>query len=72
MAGLDGDEIDELDLGMPDEEFQEMVRRRLVGSLVNNGNSQRVIPLDDVEEFLGRGWSFVAKLSEERAIIKID
>ncbi|MHA1410263.1 MAG: site-specific integrase [Candidatus Odinarchaeia archaeon] len=72
VAGLDGNEIDELDLGMSDEEFQEMVRRRLVGSMVNNGNSQRVVPLDDVEEFLGRGWSFVAKLSEEKAVIKID
>ncbi len=32
VAGFDGDEIDELDLGMGDEEFQETVRRRLVGS----------------------------------------
>ena len=40
VAGFDGDEIDELDLGMGDEEFQELVRRRLVGSVVNNGNSQ--------------------------------
>ena len=71
VAGFDGDEIDDLDLGMSDEEFQETVRRRLVGSMVNNGNSQRVVSLDDVEEFLGKGWSFVAKLSEEKAILRI-
>ena len=72
VAGFDGGEIDELDLNMSDEEFQETVRRRLIGSLVNNGNSQRVVGVDDVEMFLGRGWSFVAKLSNEKAVIKID
>jgi hypothetical protein len=71
VAGFDGDEIDALDLGMGDDEFQETVRTRLVGSLVNNGNSQRVVALGDVEDFLGRGWSFVAKLSDEKAILKI-
>ena len=71
VAGFDGDEIDELDLGMSDEEFQETVRKRLIGSMVNNGNSQRVVSLNDVEEFLGKGWSFVAKLSEEKAILRI-
>lgn len=71
VAGFNGDEIDGLDLGMGDKEFQEMVRRRLVGSLVNNGNSQRVVGVEDVEEFIGKGWDFVAKLTDEKAIIKL-
>jgi hypothetical protein len=71
VAGFSGEEIDELDPGMSDEEFQEIVRRRLVGSMMNNGNSQRVVALGDVEDFLGRGWNFVAKLSDEKAIIKL-
>jgi hypothetical protein len=37
----------------------------------NNGKNQRVVSLEDVEEFLGRGWSFVARLSDEKAILKI-
>jgi hypothetical protein len=72
VAGFEGGEIDEMDLAMSDEEFQETVRKRLVGSLVNNGNSQRVVSVDDVEEFLGKGWSFVAKLSDEKAVLKIN
>ena len=71
VAGFDGDEIDELDLGMSDDEFQETIRKRLVGSMVNNGNSQKVVSMGDVEAFLGRGWSFVAKLSDEKAVLKI-
>ena len=39
--------------------------------MVNNGNSQRVVSMGKVEEFLGRGWSFVAKLSDEKAVLKI-
>ena len=71
VAGFDGDEIDELDLGMGDKEFQEMVRRKLVGSVINNGNSQRVVGVEDVEMFIGKGWDFVAKLTDEKAIIKL-
>ena len=39
--------------------------RVLGGSMVNNGNRQRVVSLGDVEMFLGCGWSFVAKLNDE-------
>ncbi len=45
MAGFSGEEIDALDSDMNDEEFQETVRKRLIGSLVNNGNNQRVFLL---------------------------
>jgi hypothetical protein len=71
VAGFTGDEIEGMDPNMSDDAFQETVRRRLVGSMVNNGNSQRVVSVEDVEEFLGKGWSFVAKLSEEKAVLKI-
>jgi len=47
------------------------VRRKLLGSMVNNGNSQRVVSLDDVEEFLSRGWNFVARLNDEKAILRL-
>jgi hypothetical protein len=71
VAGFSGDEIDRLDPSMSDEAFQETVRRRLVGSMVNNGNSQRIVSIDDVEKFLGRGWNFVAKLTDEKAILRL-
>jgi len=71
VAGFSGDEIDSLDPDMSDEEFQETVRRKLLGSMTNNGNSQKVVGLQEVEEFLARGWNFVAKLSEEKAILRL-
>jgi len=71
VAGFSGDEIDDLDPDMSDVEFQETVRRKLLGSMTNNGNSQKVVNIREVEEFLGRGWNFVAKLSEEKAILRL-
>jgi hypothetical protein len=71
VAGFDGDEIDSLDSDMSDEDFQETIRKRLLGSFVNNGNNQRVVLIDDIEDYLGRGWSFVAKINDEKAILKI-
>jgi len=71
VAGFSGEEIDELDMSMDDSEFQETVRKKLLGSMVNNGNSQRVVSLDDVEEFLSRGWNFVARLNDEKAILRL-
>jgi len=71
VAGFNADEIDELDLSMEDVEFQETVRRKLLGSMTSNGNSQRVVQIRDVEEFLGKGWNFVAKLTDDKAILKL-
>jgi integrase len=71
VAGFSGEEMEGLDLSMGDEEFQETVRRKLLGSMVNNGNNQKVVQLENVEEFLSKGWNFVARLSEDKAIIKL-
>ena len=71
VAGLSGEDIDELDLTMEEEQFQETVRRKLLGSMLNNGKNQRVVRLEEVESFLKRGWNYVAKLNDEKAVIKI-
>jgi hypothetical protein len=71
MAGFNGEEIDELDLSMDDEEFQETLRRKLFGSMLRNGNGERVVPIGDVKKFLNKGWNFVAKLTDEEVILKL-
>jgi len=72
VAGLKQDEVEKIDvLGMEDEEFQELVRQRLLGNMVNNGARQKVVGLEDVEESLAKGWEFVATLPNEKAITRI-
>ena len=47
------------------------MRRKLQGSMVNNGNNQRVVRLEGVEDFLSRGWNYVVRLNDEKAVIKL-
>lgn len=70
VAGFSGEEIDELDTDMSDEEFQERVRRKLLGPM-NNGNSQKVVNMDELAGFLEQGWNFVATIKNDKAIVKL-
>lgn len=56
---------------MPDEEFQKTVRQKLLGTMANNGSSQKVVPLGEVDSYISNGWEFVAALPNEKAILKL-
>ncbi|MEM2842205.1 MAG: site-specific integrase [Thermoproteota archaeon] len=70
-VGFKEEEIEKVDLAnLSDEEFQNLVKQRLLGVMQNNGNRQKVISLDDVERFISEGWEYVAALPNDKAIIK--
>ena len=71
VAGFSSEEVEALDPSMDDEAFQEMVRKRLLGAMVNNGASQRVIGVEEVERFLSGGWDFVATLPDNRIVVRL-
>jgi len=72
VAGFSQEEIGKMDLSsIGDEEFQEMVRQRLLGAMANNGARQKAVPVGDVESYLAEGWEFVATLPNDKAIIKL-
>jgi hypothetical protein len=60
-----------MDLRVHDKDFQEMLRQKIVGSMINNGNSQKVVNVEDVVDYINRGWHFVAKLTDEQVIIRL-
>lgn len=71
VAGFKEDEIEKIDLAnISDEEFQSLVRQRLVGIMENNGNRQKVIKLSQVENYISDGWEYVAALPNDRAIVR--
>jgi hypothetical protein len=59
VAGFSGDEIDDLDGNMTDVEFQDAVRKKLLGATVNNGNPQKVINQKEIANYLDQGWSLI-------------
>jgi hypothetical protein len=72
VAGFKQEEIEGKDLAaMTDEEFQAMVRQRLLGAMMNNGAKQKVICVKDIEDTVAQGWEFVALLPDDRAIMRI-
>jgi hypothetical protein len=72
VAGYSKEEAESINITeMNDEEFRAEVRRKLLGLMADNGNRQRVIPLAEVEKYVGEGWEYVSALPNERAIIKM-
>jgi integrase len=72
IAGYKEEEVDKMDLSsIADEDFQKMVREKLLGAMTNNGSKQKVIPIGEVENHLTKGWEFVAALPDDRAILKL-
>ena len=67
VAGFKPEEVDGMDLSMEDAEFQELVRRRLLGSVPGRG--QKVVSVGEVERYQSEGWGFVSTLPNRRAVL---
>ena len=73
VAGFKQDEIDKMDLpAVSDEELQDIVRKKLLGAQTRNGAKQKVVTVDEANDYMTQGWEYVAKLSDNRVVIKMD
>jgi hypothetical protein len=71
-AGFKEEEIAKLDLSqMSSGEFQKHVRERLFGALTYNGSRQKVVPVDEVKNFLAQGYEYQGILGNGEAIVKL-
>jgi integrase len=72
VAGFSEDEIGKMDFSKgSDEDFQKLMREKLLGTMANNGNHQRVISIGEVEAYISQGWEYVAELPQEKAVLKL-
>ena len=68
---FDDKEIDDNRLlELPTEEMQKKIKEKM-GMSMNNGHSQKVIPLKEVREYIEKGWEFVQGISSKEAIVRI-
>jgi len=73
VAGLSQAELDKMDVAsMSDEELQSLVRKKLLGLQGSNGGSQKVISVVEANDYLAKGWEYVAKISNNQVIIKLN
>jgi len=72
VAGFSLDEISEIDVtGLTDEEFQDLVRKRLLGNRNEDCGTQKVVNLNELERYLENGWEYVATLPNQKVIVKL-
>jgi len=72
VAGFNQDEVEKMDLSsINDEELQEIVRKKLLGVETSDCVKQKVVNINDVENYLTQGWEYVANLPNKKVIIKL-
>ncbi|MGD0646239.1 MAG: site-specific integrase [Candidatus Bathyarchaeia archaeon] len=73
VAGFSQAELDKMDVpSMSDEELQNILRKRPLGGQASNGASQKVVSVDEANDYLAKGWEYVAKLSNNKVVIKMN
>ena len=71
VAGFTQQEINNIDLkSLSDDEFQDMVRMRLMRNSSEDCGTQKVISLNELEEYLDNGWEYVTILPNGKVIVK--
>ncbi len=73
MAGYGDEEVKQLgDLSqLTPPQIQEMIKQKSMKALGLNGNSQKVVPIDEVKAWIGRGWEYVSHLPGNEAVIRL-
>jgi len=72
VAGFKPEEAGKMDvLGMGDDEFQAMIRQKLLSMMENNGARQKIVPVEEIEKHIAKGWEFVAALPDRKAVIRL-
>jgi len=71
LAGMTDEEIEEIDLEeVSDEEISEIARKNWVGMKTGNGGSNKVVPVDNVEEYISDGWEYVNMLPGDKVVMR--
>ena len=56
------------------ENFEEELRRistKRKKEILNNGNTQKIITINEIEKYINQGWEFITTLPNGKAIIRI-
>lgn len=71
-VGYKRDEIDHMQLDeMDNEAFQKLLRDKVTGAMTGNGSKQRLVNIDEIGNYLERGYEFQASLPNGRAVMKL-
>jgi len=71
LAGFSGEEIEkEKLLDLSNEDLIKKIDEKRIKQ-INNGNSQKVVSMRELKQYIEQGWEFVANINSKEAIIKL-
>lgn len=72
MAGYSDEEIEnEALLEVSEDDFRKSVRERLLSSTLNSNCHQMVIQIEEIEDYIDKGWEYVTDLPDDRVIVRL-
>ena len=72
VMGYSQDKIDQLDLAnMSNEEFQELVKKGILGNITGNGTRQRIVSEREIEKFMDQGYEVFTTLPSGKIVMKL-
>lgn len=72
VVGFSPVEVEKINLStIKEEEFQGMIRQKLLTLMENNGARQKIVPIEEIEKYIEKGWEFVAALPNGKAVIRL-
>jgi integrase len=71
LAGFKNTEVKEEFFDLETEDFQKIIRKRLTKEILNNGVRQKLVEVNEIENYLRQGWEFVNILPNQKVILKL-
>jgi len=72
VLGVSEDEMTDLGIdSMDNDDIMDYLRKKLMNSLVENGNRQQVIDISELRDYMSHGWEYVNTLPDQSLIIQL-
>lgn len=72
VMGYSQDKIDQLDLAhMSNEEFQNLVKNGILGSITGNGTRQKIVTEREIEQYMNEGYEVFTTLPSGKIVMKL-
>ena len=72
VMGYSQEKIDQLDLAnMSNEEFQNLVKKGILGNITGNGTRQKIVTEIEIEQYMNQGYEVFTTLPSGKIVMKL-
>jgi hypothetical protein len=71
VAGYTDEQLKEIDIeNLSLDDVAEMMKSKLAPNPVQNGHQQKVVTVEEAEKLIGKGWSYISTLPNQKIVVK--